>query len=116
MHDKPTDTASCVCRSACVQVLRPYQVVSIVPGCLSISRKTSLIRTLLNGFGPDVTWCIVPRTFKLPDELDEWGEWLNKNRQKVGTGCWQWFGAEGTGSHHDNVAAGHGRTIEQTTL
>lgn len=68
------------------QVLRPYQVVSIVPGCLCISRKTSLIRTLLNGFGPDVTWAIVPRTFKLPDELDDWGDWLNKHQHKVGWG------------------------------
>jgi hypothetical protein len=65
------------------QVLRPYQVVSIVPGCLCISRKTSLIRTLLNSFGPDVTWTIVPRTFKLPDELDEWEDWTNKHSKQV---------------------------------
>ncbi len=76
--------ANAVCvRVSLLQVLRPYQVVSIVPGCLCISRKTSLIRTLLNGFGPDITWGIVPRTFKLPDELDDWGAWLNKHHSQV---------------------------------
>lgn len=69
------------------EVLRPYQVVSIVPGCLCISRKTSLIRTLLNAFGPDATWAIVPRTFKLPDELDDWANWLQRH-QGQDTGWW----------------------------
>lgn len=70
------------------QVLRPYQVVSIVPGCLCISRKTSLIRTLLNAFGPDVTWSIVPHTFKLPEELDEWAQWVRTHQQQVRHGVW----------------------------
>jgi hypothetical protein len=69
-------------------VLRPYQVVSIVPGCLCISRKTSLIRTLLNAFGPDVTFGIVPRTFKLPEELDAWGAWLAAHPHLVSVGRW----------------------------
>jgi hypothetical protein len=66
-----------------VQVLRPYQVVSIVPGCLCISRKTSLVRSLLNCYGPEVAFRLVPRTFKLPEELDAWADWLAAHPQQV---------------------------------
>lgn len=33
------------------EVLRPGQLVCIVPGCLSITRKTSLVRSLVNTYG-----------------------------------------------------------------
>jgi tubulin polyglutamylase TTLL6/13 len=66
-----------------VQVLRPHQVVSIVPGCLCISRKTSLVRTLLNCYGPGLAFSLVPRTFKLPDELDSWAAWLQQHPEQV---------------------------------
>eukprot|EP00775_Hariotina_reticulata_P004710 gene4710-4960_t len=69
------------------EVLRPHQVVSIVPGCLCISRKTSLVRTLINTLGQDTAFQIVPRTFKLPDELDAWGEWIQQHPQQD-TGLW----------------------------
>jgi hypothetical protein len=67
-----------------LQVLRPHQVVSIVPGCLCISRKTSLVRTLLNCYGPELAFRLVPRTFKLPDELDAWADWLAAHPEQVG--------------------------------
>jgi hypothetical protein len=57
-------------------------MVSIVPGCLCISRKTSLVRTLINTFGQDTAFQIVPRTFKLPDELDAWEQWLQQHPQQ----------------------------------
>jgi hypothetical protein len=60
-------------------------VVSIVPGCLCISRKTSLVRTLLNCYGPELAFRLVPRTFKLPDELDAWAAWLAAHPQQVRT-------------------------------
>ncbi|KAF8064478.1 Ttll6a [Scenedesmus sp. PABB004] len=69
------------------EVLRPHQVVSIVPGCLAISRKTSLVRSLLNAYGPDLAFSIVPRTFKLPDELDAWADWLAAHPDQD-TGLW----------------------------
>lgn len=66
-----------------LQVLRPHQLVSIVPGCLAISRKTSLVRSLLNAYGPELAFTLVPRTFKLPDELDAWADWLRQHPQQV---------------------------------
>jgi hypothetical protein len=71
--------------SPLLQVLRPHQVVSIVPGCLCISRKTSLVRTMLNCYGPELAFRLVPRTFKLPDELDAWADWLAAHPEQVGT-------------------------------
>ncbi|KAI8462616.1 MAG: tubulin-tyrosine ligase family-domain-containing protein [Monoraphidium minutum] len=80
------------------EVLRPGQLVSIVPGCLAISRKTSLVRSLLNAYGPDVAFGLVPLTFKLPEELDDWAAWVRahpgeasrlwmlKNNKQRGTG------------------------------
>lgn len=54
------------------------QVISIVPGLLTVTRKTSLIRTLRNVYG-EAAFSLVPRTFKLPDELDDWAEWVRRN-------------------------------------
>eukprot|EP00878_Enallax_costatus_P021301 GHUV01022547.1.p1 GENE.GHUV01022547.1~~GHUV01022547.1.p1 ORF type:complete len:513 (+),score=138.38 GHUV01022547.1:1-1539(+) len=69
------------------EVLRPYQMVSIVPGCLCISRKTSLVRTLINTYGHEVAFTVVPRTFKLPEELDSWDQWVRTHPQQD-TGLW----------------------------
>lgn len=51
--------------------------MAIVPGFLSITRKTSLVRSLRSMYGDDAAFTIVPRTFKLPDEMDEWEAWIN---------------------------------------
>jgi hypothetical protein len=75
-----------------LQVLRPHQVVSIVPGCLCISRKTSLVRTLLNCYGPELAFRLLPRTFKLPDELDAWADWLAAHPEQVGACVEQSYG------------------------
>ena len=70
------------------EVLRPGQLVSIVPGCLTLSRKTSLVRTLVNTYGAEMAFTMVPRTFKLPDEMDQWADWIKANPEKVGAkGC-----------------------------
>lgn len=69
------------------EVLRLGQVVSIVPGCLAISRKTSLVRSLLNAYGPELTWRTVPLTFKLPEELDAWSDWVRRHPEED-TGLW----------------------------
>ena len=46
--------------------------MSIIPGFLAITRKTSLVRSLRSVYGDEGAWGIVPRTFKLPEEMDEW--------------------------------------------
>lgn len=79
----PSGHPELVTAVAVPQVLRPYQMVSIVPGCLCISRKTSLVRTLINTYGPEVAFTVVPRTFKLPEELDSWDNWIKKHPQQV---------------------------------
>ena len=48
------------------------QVVSIIPGFLSITRKTSLVSSLRLAFGDACAFSIIPLTFKLPDEMDAW--------------------------------------------
>ncbi len=48
------------------------QLVSIIPGFLSITRKTSLVSNLRLVYGDERAFTIVPRTFKLPDEMDDW--------------------------------------------
>ena len=72
----PASSASrCSCAAACRMPPPPSftgQMVSIVPGFLSITRKTSLVRSLRSVYGDDGAFAIVPRTFKLPDEMDEW--------------------------------------------
>lgn len=65
------------------ELLRPGQLLSIVPGCLAITRKTSLVRTLVNTYGAELAFTIVPRTFKLPDEMDSWASWLQNNPDQV---------------------------------
>lgn len=73
----------------------PGQLVAIVPGFLSITRKTSLVRSLRSMYGDDAAFTIVPRTFKLPDEMDEWEAWINAHPKvwrsahapKVGRKC-----------------------------
>ncbi|GAX73724.1 hypothetical protein CEUSTIGMA_g1177.t1 [Chlamydomonas eustigma] len=70
------------------EILRPGQMVSIVPGFLSITRKTSLVRSLRSVYGDEVAFSIVPRTFKLPDELDEWEMWIHRHRHDKDSGLW----------------------------
>ncbi|GFR49659.1 hypothetical protein Agub_g11802, partial [Astrephomene gubernaculifera] len=67
-------------------LLRPHQMLAIVPGLLAVSRKTTLVRSLRDTFG-EAAWGIVPRSFKLPDELDEWGRWVAEHPEQD-TGLW----------------------------
>lgn len=67
-------------------VLRPGQMLAIIPGLLAVTRKTTLARSLRDMFG-EAAWGIVPRSFKLPDELDEWSQWLAANPGSD-TGYW----------------------------
>ncbi|KAJ9519622.1 hypothetical protein QJQ45_013362 [Haematococcus lacustris] len=62
------------------------QVVSIVPGLLSVSRKTSLVSTLRLAYGDHTAFSVVPLTFKLPEELDACGLWMLKNNRQRGEG------------------------------
>ncbi|WIA39416.1 hypothetical protein OEZ86_005519 [Tetradesmus obliquus] len=98
------------------EVLRPHQVVSIVPGCLCISRKTSLVRSLLNAYGPDTAFRLVPRTFKLPEELDAWEAWLHAHPQQD-TGLWMLKNNKqrGTGLRLVPTAAAFQACFETTT-
>ncbi|PNH11180.1 Tubulin polyglutamylase TTLL5 [Tetrabaena socialis] len=67
-------------------LLRTQQMLSIIPGLLAVSRKTTLVRSLRDTFG-EAAWGIVPRSFKLPDELDDWGAWVARNPSRD-TGLW----------------------------
>ncbi|GLI65804.1 hypothetical protein VaNZ11_009427 [Volvox africanus] len=67
-------------------LLRRHQMLGIIPGLLAVSRKTTLVRSLRDLFG-EAAWDIVPRSYKLPDELDEWGRWVAGNPERD-TGFW----------------------------
>ncbi|GIM13614.1 hypothetical protein Vretimale_16680 [Volvox reticuliferus] len=67
-------------------LLRKHQMLGIIPGLLAVSRKTTLVRSLRDLFG-EAAWDIVPRSYKLPDELDEWGRWVAENPERD-TGLW----------------------------
>jgi len=69
------------------EILRPGQMVGCLPGFLSITRKTSLVSNLRLVYGSKEAFTIVPRTFKLPDEMDDWAEWLEQHPQED-TGLW----------------------------
>ncbi|KAG1665105.1 hypothetical protein FOA52_007796 [Chlamydomonas sp. UWO 241] len=69
------------------EILRPGQLVGIIPGFLCISRKTSLIRSLRAVHGDETAFSIVPLTFKLPEEMDEWAAWIASHPQQD-TGLW----------------------------
>ena len=64
-------------------------MLGIIPGFLSVTRKTSLIRTLTAAYG-SAAWQLVPRTFKLPDELDDWARWLG-DHPEVRTRAGHWL-------------------------
>lgn len=68
------------------EVLRPGQLVSVIPGFLCVTRKTSLVRTLLGAYGEDA-WQMLPRTWKLPEQLGDWTEWLREHPARD-TGLW----------------------------
>ena len=42
------------------------------------------MRSLLNAYGPGVSFTLVPLTFKLPEELDDWAAWLKRHPEQVG--------------------------------
>ena len=48
-----------------------------------MSRKTSLLRSLVDAYGRDVAAALMPLSFKLPDELDAWAEWVRRHPQQV---------------------------------
>ncbi|EFJ40684.1 hypothetical protein VOLCADRAFT_99465 [Volvox carteri f. nagariensis] len=69
-------------------LLRSHQMLAIIPGLLAVSRKTTLIRSLRDMLG-EAAWDIVPRSYKLPDELDEWGQWVAANPDRDSSpGLW----------------------------
>ncbi|GLC40170.1 hypothetical protein PLESTM_001009700 [Pleodorina starrii] len=67
-------------------LLRGHQMLGIIPGLLAVSRKTTLVRSLRDLYG-EAAWDIVPRSYKLPDELDDWGRWVASNPGRD-TGLW----------------------------
>jgi hypothetical protein len=65
------------------ELLRPGQLVSVVPGCLSISRKTSLVRSLCGSYGRALAFArVVPLTFKLPEEMALWARELAREEEE----------------------------------
>jgi hypothetical protein len=65
------------------ELLRPGQLVSVVPGCLSVSRKTSLVRSLCSSYGRGVAFAVVPLTFKLPEEMGAWARELGREQEQA---------------------------------
>ncbi|GAX74824.1 hypothetical protein CEUSTIGMA_g2271.t1 [Chlamydomonas eustigma] len=59
---------------------RPGQLVSACPGMMSLTRKRQLSMTLKGSLGEDLAFSIIPRTFSLPDELEAFKKYLEKQR------------------------------------
>lgn len=58
-----------------------------MPGLLSVSRKTSLVSTLRLAYGDHTAFSVVPLTFKLPEELDAWSDWV-RDHPELDSGLW----------------------------
>ncbi|KAI8474298.1 MAG: tubulin-tyrosine ligase family-domain-containing protein [Monoraphidium minutum] len=56
--------------------LKPGQLVSALPGMMSITKKRRLSVTLKQAYGADA-FDLVPLTFSLPSELGAWRAWLD---------------------------------------
>ncbi len=84
-----------------VDLLRtsPLQMCSTIPGLLAVSRKTTLARSLRDMYG-EGAWEIIPRTFKLPEELDAWAAWVSAHPEHD-TGLWMLKNNKQVGSQKD---------------
>ena len=48
-----------------------------------MSRKTSLLRSLVDAYGRGVAGALMPLSFTLPDELDAWADGVRAHPQQV---------------------------------
>jgi hypothetical protein len=62
---------------------RPGQLVAGIPGAIVITRKSSFFRTLEKYYGKQGAWSLVPVTFLLPNDYDQWRAWIKAHPDKV---------------------------------
>lgn len=60
-----------------VPFLKPGQLVSAVPGMYSLTKKRRLSSTLSAAYG-EHAWQLVPQSYSLPAELQQWRAWLDE--------------------------------------
>eukprot|EP00882_Tetradesmus_deserticola_P025697 GHRQ01028251.1.p1 GENE.GHRQ01028251.1~~GHRQ01028251.1.p1 ORF type:complete len:390 (+),score=126.37 GHRQ01028251.1:177-1346(+) len=60
-----------------VPLLTPGQLVSAVPGMYSLTKKRRLSSTLSAAYG-EHAWQLVPQSYSLPAELQQWRAWLDE--------------------------------------
>jgi hypothetical protein len=62
---------------------RPGQLVAGIPGATVITRKSTFFRTLEKYYGKQGAWSLVPATFLLPNDYDQWQAWVKAHPDKV---------------------------------
>eukprot|EP00198_Chlamydomonas_reinhardtii_P005350 XP_001694686.1 predicted protein [Chlamydomonas reinhardtii] len=58
------------------RAMRPGQLVSAVIGLNCLTMKKRLLLTLLQAYGPAGAAALTPRSFALPEQLEEWAAWV----------------------------------------
>ena len=61
---------------------QPGQLVSAVPGMMSLTRKRKLSLTLKQALGEQLAFGVMPTTFSLPDEIDAFRRHLASEREQ----------------------------------
>lgn len=64
-------------------VATPGQLVNRLPGTVSIKFKTYLAPALVEAYGVEAAFKIMPLTFQLPLQQEQWRQWLDANPQQV---------------------------------
>eukprot|EP00878_Enallax_costatus_P046105 GHUV01055702.1.p1 GENE.GHUV01055702.1~~GHUV01055702.1.p1 ORF type:complete len:305 (+),score=72.81 GHUV01055702.1:192-1106(+) len=69
-------------------LLKAGQLISAVPGMYCLTKKRRLSTTLAAAYG-DEAWQLVPQSYSLPAELQEWKQWLQQQEAHgVDPGPW----------------------------
>jgi hypothetical protein len=70
----PTDVAG---------ILKPGQVISLVPGLRIITGRNYLPRSLVSAYGAELAFRLVPQSFALPEGESKWEAWLQEHPDQV---------------------------------
>jgi hypothetical protein len=63
--------------------LRPGQLLCAQAGSGAVAAKSSLVPTLQAQYGQEVASKIAPRSFRLPEEAQQWQEWISQHPDQV---------------------------------
>ncbi|KAG2454005.1 hypothetical protein HYH02_001048 [Chlamydomonas schloesseri] len=64
------------------RAMRPGQLVSAVIGLNCLTMKKRLLQTLVAAYGPGGAAALCPRSFALPEQLEEWAGWVARHGQR----------------------------------